>query len=35
MNKERWELLQKCADFERVYDYIFDNYGKKLLFYIR
>lgn len=28
MNKGRWKLLQKCADFERVYNYIFDNYGK-------
>lgn len=27
MERDRWELLRKCADFKEVYDHIFNEYG--------
>lgn len=27
MSKDRWEVLRNCADFQEVYDYVFNKYG--------
>lgn len=27
MSKDRWEVLRNCADFQEIYDYVFNKYG--------
>lgn len=27
MSKDRWEVLRNCADFQKIYDYVFNKYG--------
>lgn len=29
MNKDRWKILRNCADFQKVYDYVFNKYNIK------
>ena len=27
MSKDRWEVLRNCADFQEIYNYVFNKYG--------
>ena len=27
MSKDRWKVLRNCADFQEIYDYVFNKYG--------